>query len=81
MSNHVAALDDPLMVAACLPWGSVLHSASLRWVLCATDRCFNQGAALASFFHAAKVLPARGPGEPWMAVRERGMWGGNGPWK
>jgi len=80
VSNHVAALDDPLMVSAVLPWQSVLRSDTLRWVLCATDRCFNHGETLASFFRAAKVLPVeRGGGlAQWgLAVAENKIGGGD----
>ena len=54
VSNHVAALDDPLVTAALLPPGAFLSPRALRWTLCATDRCFTSPAATA-FFRAAKV--------------------------
>lgn len=54
VSNHVAALDDPLLTAALVPAGALLQPSALRWTLCATDRCFTSKAATA-FFRAAKV--------------------------
>ena len=70
VSNHVAAVDDPLATAAIVPREYLLRPAALRWTLCATDRCF-RSAALAPFFRAAKVLPVeRGAGvdQPGMRV-------------
>ncbi|KXZ56767.1 hypothetical protein GPECTOR_1g691 [Gonium pectorale] len=72
VSNHVAALDDPLVVAAMLPERTLEQPEALRWTLCATDRCFRY-AALAPFFTAAKVLPVRrggGLAQPGMAAAE-----------
>jgi len=54
VSNHVAALDDPLVVSALLPPGALGRPAALRWTLCATDRCFRTRAA-AAFFRAGKA--------------------------
>ena len=54
MSNHVAALDDPLVTAALLPPGALLHARQLRWTLCATDRSFTSATATV-FFRAAKA--------------------------
>ena len=54
MSNHVAALDDPLVTAALLPPGALLQPRQLRWTLCATDRCFTSATA-GAFFRAAKA--------------------------
>ena len=57
VSNHVAALDDPLVVSALLPPGALGRPRALRWTLCATDRCFRTRAA-AAFFRAGKARPA-----------------------
>ena len=54
VSNHVAALDDPLLTSALVPAGALLQPSALRWTLCATNRCFTSAAATA-FFRAAKV--------------------------
>jgi len=54
VSNHVAALDDPLVVSALLPPGALGRPAAMRWTLCATDRCFRTRAA-AAFFRAGKA--------------------------
>ncbi|KAG2499894.1 hypothetical protein HYH03_002182 [Edaphochlamys debaryana] len=70
--NHVAALDDPLVVAAMLPEQTLQQPEKLRWTLCASDRCFRY-AALVPLFRAAKVLPVvRGGGlaQPGMAAAE-----------
>lgn len=56
--NHVASMDDPLVMAALLPPGFFLHPRSLRWTLCATDRCFTN-AAFSAFFRSVKVLPLK----------------------
>ena len=54
VSNHVAALDDPLVVAALMPTGSLLQPQAYRWGMCATDRCF-KNEAMGAFFRAGKV--------------------------
>ena len=56
--NHVASMDDPLVMAALLPPRLLLHPKSLRWTLCATDRCFTN-AAFSAFFRSVKVLPLK----------------------
>lgn len=62
VSNHVASMDDPLVIAAILPPHVLLHARCLRWTLCATDRCF-ANCATSAFFRCVKVLPlARGAG-------------------
>lgn len=55
VSNHVAALDDPLVTSALLPLSSFLSPAAVRWTLCATDRCFNNS-WMTSFFRAGQVF-------------------------
>ena len=80
VSNHVCALDDPLVVAAAMPASSLLNCTELRWTLCATDRCFKGGMA-DSFFRAAKVLPVqRGAGllQPGLLAAERRL--AHGDW-
>ena len=42
------------VLAALTPAEALLDSRSIRWTLCATDRCFKH-AALVPFFRAAKV--------------------------
>lgn len=62
VSNHVAAMDDPLVVAALLPPSVILDAQNLRWTLCATDRCF-RNPVTSAFFKHVKVLPvSRGDG-------------------
>eukprot|EP00850_Spirogloea_muscicola_P017035 SM000142S00549 [mRNA] locus=s142:311778:313800:- [translate_table: standard] len=66
--NHVAAMDDPLVLAAALPPVALLDARAMRWILCATDRCFKSPAA-ALFFRSLRVLPVeRGAG-----VEQEGM--------
>lgn len=62
VSNHVASVDDPFVIASLLPPSILLDAHSLRWTLCATDRCFSNPATSA-FFQCVKVLPvSRGDG-------------------
>ncbi|KAK3041950.1 hypothetical protein RJ639_002258 [Escallonia herrerae] len=62
VSNHVAAVDDPLVIASLLPPGVLFDAHSLRWTLCAADRCFRTPVTSA-FFKYVKVLPvSRGDG-------------------
>lgn len=62
VSNHVASMDDPLIIAALLPPHVLLDAQNLRWTLCASDRCFTNP-VLSAFFRSVKVLPvARGDG-------------------
>jgi len=62
VSNHVAAMDDPFVIASLLPPSVMLEAQKLRWTLCATDRCFTNP-VLSTFFRSVKVLPvSRGEG-------------------
>lgn len=54
VSNHTAALDDPLLLAAMMPEGSLLKPELFRWGMCATDRCFKTD-LMSAFFRAGKV--------------------------
>ncbi|RVW83135.1 Tafazzin [Vitis vinifera] len=47
--NHVASMDDPLIIASLLPPNVLLDARSLRWTMCATDRCFKNPVTSASF--------------------------------
>ncbi|XP_040375093.1 tafazzin isoform X2 [Rosa chinensis] len=68
VSNHVASMDDPLVIAALLPPNVLLDAKNLRWTLCASDRCFSNPVTSA-FFRSVKVLPvARGDG-----IYQKGM--------
>lgn len=68
VSNHVAAVDDPLVLASLLPRSVLLDAHNLRWTLCATDRCFSNPFTSA-FFKYVKVLPvSRGDG-----IYQKGM--------
>lgn len=62
VSNHVAAMDDPFVIASLLPPSVMLEAQKLRWTLCVTDRCFTNP-VLSTFFRSVKVLPvSRGEG-------------------
>ncbi|GAB4835800.1 hypothetical protein Ancab_000716 [Ancistrocladus abbreviatus] len=62
VSNHVASMDDPLVIASLLPPHLLMEAHNLRWTLCATDRCFTNPMTSA-FFRCVKVLPiSRGDG-------------------
>ncbi|CAL5194749.1 unnamed protein product [Lathyrus oleraceus] len=62
VSNHVASMDDPLVIASLLPPQVLLDARNLRWTLCATDRCF-KNPVTSAFFRSVKVLPlSRGDG-------------------
>ncbi|RLM61397.1 hypothetical protein C2845_PM14G13830 [Panicum miliaceum] len=68
VSNHVAAMDDPFVIASLLPPSVMLEAQKLRWTLCATDRCFTNP-VLSTFFRSVKVLPvSRGDG-----IYQKGM--------
>lgn len=54
VSNHTAALDDPLLLSVLMPQGSLLRPAAYRWGMCATDRCFKND-IMGAFFRAGKV--------------------------
>ncbi|KAJ1692119.1 hypothetical protein LUZ63_008817 [Rhynchospora breviuscula] len=67
-SNHVAAIDDPFVIASLLPPSVMLNPNNLRWTLCASDRCF-KNPAMSAFFRSVKVLPvSRGDG-----IYQKGM--------
>lgn len=61
--NHVTAVDDPGVICTlCSWWSFPCKPRTIRWQMCATDRCFNIEALL-PFFEAGRVLPiARGGG-------------------
>ncbi|XP_024015347.1 LOW QUALITY PROTEIN: tafazzin [Eutrema salsugineum] len=62
VSNHVASVDDPFVIASLLPPKLLLDARNLRWTLCATDRCF-KNPVTSAFFRSVKVLPvSRGEG-------------------
>lgn len=68
VSNHVASMDDPLVIASLLPQSILLDAHRLRWTLCATDRCF-RNPVTSAFFRSVKVLPvSRGDG-----IYQKGM--------
>ncbi|KAL8088646.1 uncharacterized protein LOC141697922 [Apium graveolens] len=68
VSNHVASLDDPLVIAALIPPSVLLDAQNLRWTLCASDRCF-RNPVTSAFFKHVKVLPlTRGEG-----IYQKGM--------
>ncbi|XWS57502.1 hypothetical protein CRYUN_Cryun09bG0179600 [Craigia yunnanensis] len=68
VSNHVASVDDPFVIASLLPPRVLLDAQNLRWTLCASDRCFSNPVTSA-FFRSVKVFPvSRGDG-----IYQKGM--------
>ncbi|KAL9233313.1 hypothetical protein vseg_008331 [Gypsophila vaccaria] len=68
VSNHVASVDDPFVIASLLPPSILMDAQCLRWTLCASDRCF-KNPATSAFFRSVKVLPvSRGDG-----IYQKGM--------
>ncbi|XP_050225738.1 uncharacterized protein LOC126675179 [Mercurialis annua] len=68
VSNHVAAVDDPFVIASLLPPTVLLDAQNIRWTLCASDRCF-RNPVTSAFFRSVKVLPVdRGEG-----IYQKGM--------
>ncbi|KAH6805815.1 Phospholipid/glycerol acyltransferase family protein [Perilla frutescens var. frutescens] len=68
VSNHVASMDDPLVIASLLPPSMLFDANGLRWTLCASDRCF-KNPVTSAFFKYVKVLPvSRGDG-----IYQKGM--------
>jgi len=60
ISNHIATIDDPHLLAAVVPPRLLLRgSTEMRWGVCAADVCFKEGSFLAKCADAAKVLPVR----------------------
>ena len=60
VSNHIATVDDPHLLASIVPMRTLLHGASeMRWGVCGDDVCFRPGTWLCRFADAAKVLPIR----------------------
>ncbi|KAI4310945.1 hypothetical protein MLD38_035887 [Melastoma candidum] len=68
VSNHVASVDDPFVIASLLPPSVLMDARNLRWTLCATDRCF-KNPVTSAFFRSVRVLPvSRGDG-----IYQKGM--------
>eukprot|EP00232_Nephroselmis_pyriformis_P029455 CAMPEP_0182852254 /NCGR_PEP_ID=MMETSP0034_2-20130328/68_1 /TAXON_ID=156128 /ORGANISM="Nephroselmis pyriformis, Strain CCMP717" /LENGTH=236 /DNA_ID=CAMNT_0024982957 /DNA_START=63 /DNA_END=770 /DNA_ORIENTATION=+ len=62
VSNHVASIDDPLVVSAILPMETLMDAEAVRWTMCASDRCF-KNELMSSLMRLGKVLPVdRGAG-------------------
>ena len=88
VSNHVATIDDPHLLASIVPLRTLLHGASeMRWGVCADDVCFRPGTALCRLADAAKVLPIRRGAGIWQpeldAIIEKlrgGEWVHYEPW-
>ena len=60
VSNHIATVDDPHLLASIVPFDTLMHGRSeMRWGVCGDDVCFRPGTMLCRFADAAKVLPIR----------------------
>ncbi len=69
VSNHVCALDDPLIPGAILSFRELLYPPNIRYIFCASNRCFRK-AWIGSMLSSARVLPIeRGKGmNQWSMV-------------
>ena len=67
VSNHISTMDDPGMLAAIVPLGTLLDPDAMRWGVCAEDVCFKPGSWLQRCASTAKVMPVRRGGGVWQA--------------
>ena len=68
VSNHIAVLDDPHLLASIVPLRTLLHGSSeMRWGVCGDDVCFRPGTLLCRFADAAKVLPIKRGAGIWQS--------------
>ena len=54
-ADHVASMDDPLVITSLLTPSALLDAQSLRWTMCATDRCFKNPVTPTFFLYVKKV--------------------------
>ena len=55
VSNHVATIDDPALLASIVPLRLLFDAERMRWGVCAHDVCFRPGSVLNCFADASKV--------------------------
>lgn len=68
VSNHIATIDDPHLLASIVPLRTLYNGASqMRWGVCGDDVCFRPGTLLCRFSDAAKVLPVRRGAGIWQS--------------
>lgn len=67
VSNHISTMDDPGMLAAIVPLGTLLDPDAMRWGVCASDVCFKPGSWIQRCASTAKVMPVRRGGGVWQA--------------
>lgn len=66
VSNHVATIDDPGLLAAMVPVGSLFRGGGhFRWGVCAEDVCFRPGSVIERFAAVSQVLPIVRGGGVW----------------
>lgn len=66
VSNHIATIDDPHLLASIVPYRTLLHAGrEMRWGVCASDVCFRPDSVLSRLADSAKVLPVE---------RHAGVW-------
>jgi len=65
VSNHIATVDDPHLLASIVPLRTLLFESEMRWGVCGDDVCFRPGTMLCRFADAAKVLPIRRGAGVW----------------
>ena len=65
VSNHIATVDDPHLLASIVPLRTLLKPSEMRWGVCGDDVCFRPGTKLCRLADAAKVLPIRRGAGVW----------------
>ena len=65
VSNHIATVDDPHLLASIVPLRTLANAKEMRWGVCGDDVCFRPGTTLCRLSDAAKVLPIRRGGGVW----------------
>ena len=59
VSNHIATVDDPHLLASIVPPSTLVRPGAMRWGVCAHDVCFRPGSLLQRWADSAQVLPVR----------------------
>ena len=65
VSNHIATVDDPHLLASIVPLRTLANANQMRWGVCGDDVCFRPGTMLCRLSDAAKVLPIKRGGGVW----------------
>ena len=70
VSNHIATVDDPHLLASIVPPSTLVRPGAMRWGVCAHDVCFRPGSLLQRWADSAQVLPVRRGGGVWQLELE-----------